>query len=221
MTALSFACVICLVAADSATPSPTSPASAQRRYHEIERDLNAALRRESSAKELSERAAAVRELAVLFTEVRRDSRTAVSPVMQEYRAKLRARLVNVQTRLKKEIARTQPAARRDALADPVPDDAQRELAAQVAAQVSLAHYSLGGPGRLFDAAGAAGGGAVIGDNGQELVDLIQRTIAPDAWDISGGPCRIVYYRPLMCLVVTATGDIHRDVGNLLPQLRGP
>jgi hypothetical protein len=214
MTSLALACLLICVAADPPV---------QRAYHEIENDMKAALRREASAKDLAQRGAAVRELAALFTELRRDPRTPTSGFLREDLARIRARLVSVQNRLKREIARSPTAAgSQNTPRDIEGDERQQELAQQIAAQVSLASYSLGGPARLFDSLGGApGGGAVIADHGQELVDLIQRTIAPAAWDVNGGPCTIVYYRPLMCLVVTATGDIHGQAGNLLQGLRRP
>ena len=52
-------------------------------------------------------------------------------------------------------------------------------------------------------------------NGQALVELIQDTIAPDSWDIRGGPGSIVYFNPLRCLVVRQTGEGHDALGDLL------
>ena len=177
-----------------------------------------------------ERGAAVRQLALLFTEVERDPRTPTSPALQEYRGKLRSRLVSVQTELKHKITRANRAAQAKAkyaagdeasnLLAVFADEQQREFAAHLTAQVSLASYATGGPSQVFEAAGGAfGGGAVIGDHGEELVELIQNTISPSVWAANGGPCTIIYYRPLMCLVVRATGDTHGDVGGLLEGLR--
>ncbi len=58
--------------------------------------------------------------------------------------------------------------------------------------------------------GAQGGAAV--DDGAGLVELIQRTISPDFWDVNGGPGTIVYYRQWHVLVIRATPEIHRRVG---------
>src|SRR5690606_26034512 len=98
------------------------------------------------------------------------------------------------------------------------DAEQHALAAQLAAEVSLANEALGGPALFFEAAAASGGGP-MNDHGEELVDLITRTIFADSWQVNGGQNTIVYYRPLMCLVVTAAGDVHRDVDGLLNALR--
>jgi hypothetical protein len=67
---------------------------------------------------------------------------------------------------------------------------------------------------------ARAGGDGVPDNGQALVDLIQRTIHPDFWDVNGGPGTILYYRPLRCLVVRATDEVHGNVGGAVRGLRG-
>ncbi len=64
-----------------------------------------------------------------------------------------------------------------------------------------------------------GGAAGPADYGQDLVDLIQKTIHPDFWDVNGGPGTIVYFSPLRCLVVRATHEVHGDVGGLIRGVR--
>ena len=67
--------------------------------------------------------------------------------------------------------------------------------------------------------GAAFGGGTVSDHAQELIDLIQRTISPQSWDVNGGQGSMFYYRPLMALVVRTTSEVHGDVGGLLEALR--
>ena len=74
----------------------------------------------------------------------------------------------------------------------------------LATSLSLLDKSQGGPARLM----AFGGGPGPIDWGPDLVDLIERTINPAFWDVVGGPGSIVYYRPLQCLVVRATAEVH-------------
>lgn len=62
--------------------------------------------------------------------------------------------------------------------------------------------------------GAAGGPA---DHGDDLVELIKSTIAPQSWDDAGGPGSIYYYRHLKVLVISQTSEIHGRVGGLLNQ----
>jgi hypothetical protein len=63
-----------------------------------------------------------------------------------------------------------------------------------------------------------GGRGVRDDYGPLLVALIERTIAPEFWDVNGGPGTIVYYRPLRVLVVHATIDVHHRIGGVIGKL---
>ncbi len=57
------------------------------------------------------------------------------------------------------------------------------------------------------------------DNGQDLVELIQRTIQPESWDVNGGPGTIVYFSPLRALVVRNRSEIHEQLGDVIGQMR--
>ena len=57
------------------------------------------------------------------------------------------------------------------------------------------------------------------DRGQELVELIQTTIAPDTWDTNGGLGTIVYFGPSKSLVVRQTSEVHGNLGGLIRDLR--
>ena len=57
------------------------------------------------------------------------------------------------------------------------------------------------------------------DNGQALVDLIQRTIAPASWDVNGGPGAIVYFRPSRALVVRQRSEVHEQLQGVVRALR--
>jgi hypothetical protein len=67
--------------------------------------------------------------------------------------------------------------------------------------------------------GAAGGAAQPGDLGLELVELIQRTVAPPTWDVNGGQGTIRYWAPLRVLVVRQTGEVHGQIGGVVRGLR--
>ena len=56
-------------------------------------------------------------------------------------------------------------------------------------------------------------------NARELINLIQAAVAPDSWDVNGGKGTIFFYSPLNVLVIRATGDVHREVGDTLDLLR--
>ena len=66
-----------------------------------------------------------------------------------------------------------------------------------------------------------GRGIVTGpvDNSQQLIDVIQRCIAPTTWDVNGGQGVVHYYAPSQALVVRQTSEIHEQLQRILPQLR--
>jgi hypothetical protein len=67
-----------------------------------------------------------------------------------------------------------------------------------------------------------GNGAVAAqppDNGQALVDLIQRTIEPSSWDVNGGPGSIVSFAPSRVLVVRQRSEIHQQLQDVVRGLR--
>ena len=55
--------------------------------------------------------------------------------------------------------------------------------------------------------------------GEELVELIQKTICIDTWEINGGNGTIYYYGPTKSLVVNQTAEVHEEISALLEQLR--
>ena len=59
----------------------------------------------------------------------------------------------------------------------------------------------------------------IPDTGWELVELIQRIIAPDFWESRGGPGSIRYFAMRRVLVIRATTDVHEQIRDLLMALR--
>jgi general secretion pathway protein D len=64
--------------------------------------------------------------------------------------------------------------------------------------------------------GAYGGGF----NAFPLIDLIQRTIAPDTWqDTVGGPSTIAQYPQTLSLVISTTSEVHDQIAELFASLR--
>lgn len=57
------------------------------------------------------------------------------------------------------------------------------------------------------------------DHSQELMDLIQATIAPATWESLGGPGVIRYWQPGHALVIRQTTEVHEDLQRLLRDLR--
>lgn len=65
----------------------------------------------------------------------------------------------------------------------------------------------------------AAGGAAIADNARQLIELIERTISPDSWEVNGGEGTIFYYSPLQVLVVRNTAEVHEGVGRAAGAIR--
>jgi hypothetical protein len=196
-----------------------SAKAAPRPFHLINRQITELVRRDTFAKTEQERAAAAYEMTFVYREILADPRYVTSDTLKEYRGRLWSRL----TRIKKDV---QTKIRRDAKAQNKVDLSDESLLADVSStsqsltdQFALVSATLGGPATVFSQAGVAGGGVGPPDFGPDLVDLIQRTIQPEFWNVNGGPGSIVYFRPLHCLVIRATSDIHHQIGGTLGAVR--
>ncbi|HUG70934.1 MAG TPA: hypothetical protein VMM76_24510 [Pirellulaceae bacterium] len=200
--------------------APTSqfgdnPQPQPRRYHEISRELSENLRREATARTRSERAAAIHDLTVLYNELKRDPRLAQSETLTSYKNRLWGRLMKVKKDLQREFLRAGDVAD----TNPQSTESVDEMTIGLTESLSLVGYSAGGPAHLLSQVRGAGGGGAVPDYGPGLVALIERTIAPEFWDVAGGPGTIVYYAPLRALVVRATSEVHHDIGGVLSGLR--
>lgn len=165
---------------------------------------------------------AVRELVDLYRQLKADDRLAASE-RQRLLVAVRTRLVRIHKRLVNELASQ---ADEGAGELPLPDEQAKDARDRRPSR-SGTHRSRGkalasrptSSAEGKDAGPQNGGGASALDNGQQLVELIQDVVAPDIWDVNGGPAVIRYYSPLKVLVVTAPGDVHGDVGAVLDGLR--
>jgi hypothetical protein len=154
----------------------------------------------------------------LHREIVSDSRYLTSDVLKEYRTRLWSRLTRVKTEIKQQLGRAGRQHREtlDDLATLESADAASAMAADsLATSLSLSGDLQGGSAPLFHLGGAAG----VPDWGPDLVDLIERTINPSFWDVNGGPGSIIYYRPLLCIVVRATAEVHANIGGAIGGLR--
>jgi hypothetical protein len=200
--------------AGTATVSEPAP---PRGYHEINDDIREVMRIESRYRTMEERAKAVRKMCELYEELSDDPRLETSGTLTSYKTKLWSRLTRIKENLQRQLAREAK--------NSVGDATEAELAAlgevtsSMAAQMDYMNYTMGGPSYVFSQSSGAFGGGMTSDYGQDLIDLIQRTIKPDHWDVAGGPGSMFYYRPLMALVVRATSEIHGNVGGLLGAMR--
>ena len=220
----SLAIAVVLLAApgnDTAQVEQATIVAEPRPYHEISEDITDLIRREATAKTDAARIAAIEEMSVLYRELKRDPRLEEAPTLQRYKIKLWSRLSKIKNDLKREIARERKRAalRRE---EPIAGNQQEvyeEAGRSLATQMALASYSLGGPAQILARTGSGFGGGTVRDYGERLVELIERTIAPDFWDTNGGPGAIFYYEPLRVLVVRATTEVHHKLGGGLRGLR--
>lgn len=188
-----------------------------RRYAEINDSMRNALRAEATAEDLGQRAVAVRQLTALYREILQDPRLETSDTLKSYKAKIWSRLTRIKADLQRTIDRNESEQRQQG--PEIDAVALKQATQSLAAQMSLMNYTLGGPANVLSHSRASFGGRPVNDHGQELIDLIERTIKPDFWDVAGGPGSIFYYQPLMALVVRATSEVHGDVGGVLNALR--
>jgi hypothetical protein len=188
-----------------------------RRLTDIDRSIRDAMRAEATAQTDDERLAAVRQMAEAYREILEDPRFATSDTLKSYRARLWSRM----TRVRQDAERRQAREKQQQAKDLEPGQlAAIEFATRsLADQMTSLNYTMGGPAYVFQQGGGAMGGGAVQDHAQELIELIQRTIKPDFWDTAGGPGSMFYYRPLMALVVSATSEMHGNVGGLLQALR--
>lgn len=163
--------------------------------HELDERVSKALRRESKARSHDERARAVSDLVEIFTLMQQDDRRALSPTLARLVGKVRSRLRRTQTELQREERRR---ARKASASSP---------GLESVAERSEPDGRFGGRAQL-----AAG-------NAQALIDLIERTISPNTWDVNGGPGTVMYYAPRHALVIRAPAEVHGRVGAGLQNLR--
>ncbi|MBT4693232.1 MAG: hypothetical protein HOB73_07810 [Planctomycetaceae bacterium] len=175
--------------------------AAGRPFHEIEKSIATALRLESTARIPTQRESAVVKLTELYREIMTDQRLLTSPTLNNYRVKVRARLLKILQSMEY-AARHKTSNKYYSHSYSLLDTLQQHL--------QSSSHALGGANRMLQ--GNAGQG--VQDYGPALVNLIKTTISPEFWDISGGPGVIVYYPPLRLLVIRATSEIHYQIGGL-------
>lgn len=188
------------------TPSLGLTQDAPRSFKEYDDVISHWMVSEATAESAADHELAVIELTRLYSELLSDARLRVSPTLNQYRVKIRARLMKILRELEIRINRNLPS-KYHSNSDKLQSALERHLAAGT--------QQLGGA-RQFIAPRA---GANLPDYGPRLVSLIQRTISPQFWEVNGGPGVIIYYPPLRVLVVRATSQIHGQIRDLNNRLR--
>jgi hypothetical protein len=228
--------------ADSSQPAASSSAAtatvapANRSAKDLRKVVADSLHRANAAKGV-DRVSAVAAIVDLFRELGKDHQLSPQE-RQRLGVEIRSRLLRFAAEFQHEISRAAQRLAADsegiAGADAALDDL-KNLVDVIRKNVGPEDWVLaqrigapGGAGQAGVGGGAqAGGGSASGSaldqqaeaNGQALVELIQDTIAPNSWDIRGGPGSIVYFNPLRCLVVRQTGEGHDALGDLLGGVR--
>ena len=215
-------------AADSSNPV-TDRGTGQDEAHGASMDLSSEQLRKRTGRELlaavreslarlvdpkdEQLEAAVEELLYVYQELREDSEMAGSQ-REYYSKKVAYRLEQLSLELKKRIARNKR------LGKPKPPQRVRDHE-EVAENLGQRAAPAGGAATAPSGSGMMGGQrrAPNDDYGQQLVELIQKTVAPSTWDVNGGLGTIYYWRPGRALVVRQTGEVHDRMGDTLDQLR--
>ena len=191
----------------------------------LRQEIHAALRTESTTNG-AQRDAAIRRLAELYDTAKTHEQLSDAS-RRQLTAQLRARLKRVEAALTKQLDQWNNAPQDASSDSPTP----QAILAQVPGNLPAAGAPAGGPAQnnLNNNPGSpaqnfagAGGNAFAAQtvaNANELVELIQNTIAPKSWDIRGGPGTIRFFAPAQVLVIRQTDGIHDQVGAAIGRLR--
>jgi hypothetical protein len=149
--------------------------------------------------------AAVAALCDLYVVLRSDDRYGTSEMLQGDAAKVRRRLLSAAHHREAQL-------KRDGIDRPSNLSSEVDAAIATALADTQTDFS-----DLVEPSGQGGG--ALPDTGWQLVELLQRIVAPDFWDRQGGPGSIRYFAMRRVLVVRATTDVHEQIRDLLMALR--
>jgi hypothetical protein len=182
-----------------------------RQGKELETAARDALRRWAKVDKAGAKTAA-KEFIAIFNELKQDSSLGHS-TRSQLSSQVRGRLI----RLAELIPKNNTSKHEN---DVPPTGGNLQNAPQALGQLGGINPA-GGLGNRGGPRGGFGGNAgnnLPPDTGEDLVDLIQKTIAPASWDVNGGPGTIRYWRPGHALVIRASDDVHEQIGGLLGQM---
>lgn len=190
----------------------------------LRKEIHAALRAESTTNG-PEHETAVRRLTELYDILKAHPELS-DAARRQLTAQMRSRLKRVQASLLKALDQhSEKDLQQSAASTSTPKP--QAILAQVPGNVQGGGAAAGIPRRNIPAAppaNAAGAGgnpfaAQTVANANQLIELIQNTIAPKSWDVRGGPGTIRYFAPAQVLVVRQTGGIHDQVQGAIGQMR--
>ncbi|HEY3394332.1 MAG TPA: hypothetical protein VGK58_16580 [Lacipirellulaceae bacterium] len=197
---------------DSETRSLQDVGAKHRSLSSIQDDLHEALRAEALTRRQGQNVPQIIRLVELYREMAAHPKRDSSQFLARMGLRLRSRLEKVRDHIERHTARRDRNSKKEAPPNLVVP--QAPILAQ-----QLAGPGVAAPGAGGQPAGAGAGAGGVIDYGPDLVELIQATISPSTWDINGGNGSIVYFAPLRVLVVSAPGEVHGDVADVLGQLR--
>ena len=177
---------------------------AERTLTMLRQQTRELLKTEANHKDLQAKQASAIALCDMYVVLRSDRRYEDSPMLQGDAAKVRKRLMRISRRNESRLNRAKV---------PRPSDLETQVDQALAKISDPSASNQQSQPPLF----AAGGAAL--DDGWQLVELIQRVIAPDFWQSQGGPGVVRYFAIKRALVVRATSDVHQQVQELLSSLR--
>lgn len=154
----------------------------------------------------------VQRMSQVYLEIVGDERFVANPVLQQQKSKLYTRLLKIRDELKRQRSTDKRAVDKRRSDD---DQQRHDIAISTANHLQFASQTLGGPAAVFE--GASGGAPI--DYADDLIDLITETISPTHWNVNGGEGSIMFYRPVLALVVRASSEVQSGVGGLLGGLR--
>ncbi len=191
---------------------------------EMRRIASDLLRNEATASSASERVNAIVALCDMYVAIRMHPSYEQSESLRSEGAQVRRRLISASRKVTEQLERdgvAKPAGLANRVDQALAKNAQVESLATVSAisnsdaqqKISAVTKNTTGPGE-----GIGGGGPGAAAESWALVELIQRTIRPDFWDVTGGPGTIQYFAMRRVLVVRATTQVHEELAALLRSL---
>lgn len=202
-------------AASSVKPWGEQPPVALRTGRDLADAVRAALPRWAKPADKDADLAA-HEFLLLYRELQQDSKLRPAE-REQLRQKVRGRLVQLSHQISARVDRQKQVARQAPKSVAVPKS--EAVLGQVAGMGGGMPGGGGMVGGLMGGGGFAGGGQQGNDDyGQDLVDLIQKTIAPTSWDVNGGLGSAYYWRQQRAIVVRAEQGVHEEISELMDQL---
>jgi hypothetical protein len=219
---------VALVLASTSHPGLTAETNTAASLTELRSQVSQLLRSESVADDQRAKQQALTALCDLYVVLRKDERYADSEMLQQDAGKIRRRLLTAArsiTARQRRLKIPRPENLRQSVDDAI--EAARESVREngptqagwsgLALDTPSMPQSVSASDRLSTLAqGRQAAGAF--DNGWQLVELIQRIVAPDFWQDSGGPGVVTYFAMRRVLVVRATSDVHEQIRDLLLSL---